>query len=99
MAEGERGAMGWFVFVAWALMAVPVWALNGGALRVVPRNSWRAFEVISVGDNPVDAYSWAMPGQFDGLGAWLPDPATLRVQINHEIGDATVSEVNLNLAN
>ena len=37
-----------------------------------------------------------MPGAFDGLGAWLPDAATLRVQMNHETGDATISELNLN---
>jgi hypothetical protein len=38
-----------------------------------------------------------MPGTFDGVGAWLPDATTLRVNINQENTDATVSEVNLNL--
>lgn len=85
--------------LVFALAADTAWALNGGTLRVTPRNSWRAFEVITVGNNPVDAYSWVMPDTFDGVGAWMPDTATLRVQINHENTDATVSEVNLGLGN
>jgi hypothetical protein len=76
------------------------YALDGGTLRMTPRNGWRAFEVISVGDNPAgDGVDWAMPGAFDGLGAWFPDPATLRLLVNHETLDATISEVDLNLAN
>jgi hypothetical protein len=39
-----------------------------------------------------------MPGTFDGLGAWTPDSSTLRLLVNHETGDAAISEVNLNLA-
>src|SRR5690349_7703155 len=75
-------------------------ALNGGTVRVTPRNGWRAFEVISINDNPAgDGYPWAMPGNFDGVGAWAPTAGTLRLNINHENADATVSEVNLNLAN
>jgi hypothetical protein len=71
-------------------------ALDGGALRVNPRNGWLAFEVISVGDDPVgDGFIWPMPGTFDGLGAWLPDATTLSLQVNHETSDATISEVNL----
>jgi hypothetical protein len=74
------------------------YCLDGGTLRVIPRNGWSAFEVISIGENPADdGFNWAMPGTFDGLGAWLPDAATLRVLVNHETGDATVSEVNLTL--
>ena len=75
------------------------YSIDGGTLRVVPRNGWKAFEVISVGENPAgDGINYAMPGTFDGIGAWLPDAATLRVQLNHETSDATVSEINLNLA-
>jgi hypothetical protein len=76
-------------------------AMNGGTLRLTPRNSWRAFEVISVGDNPAgDGYTWAMPNAADGMGAWLPDNSTLRIEINHELSSAaTISEVNLNLPN
>lgn len=74
-------------------------ALNGGTLRVNPRNGWKAFEVISINEDPAgDGFDWSMLGTFDGLGAWLPDPSTLRVQVNHEISDATISEVNLDLA-
>lgn len=87
------------VFFA-AFAAHSALAINGGTLRMNPRNSWLAFEVISVNDNPAnDGFTWAMPGSFDGIGAWLPDTATLRLEINHELSDATVSEVNLNLAN
>ena len=76
----------------------PLYALEGGRLRVNARTGWQAFEVISIGDDPSgDGYSWSMPGSFDGLGAWLPDASTLRLQINHETADATISEVDLNL--
>jgi hypothetical protein len=86
------------VFVS--LTTQTVWAINGGTLRMNPRNGWRAFEVITVGNNPAgDGYNWAMPGSFDGIGAWLSDASTLRVDMNHELSDATVSEVNLDLAN
>ncbi len=75
-------------------------AIDGGTLRVNPHNGWRAFEVISLGDNPAgDGYGWSMPGAFDGIGAWSPTTGALRININHETSDATVSEVNMNLAN
>jgi|GEM_PF-3807753 len=75
-------------------------ALDGGTLRVNPRSGWKAFEVISVGNNPSDdGFDWSMPGTFDGIGAFLATPATLRLQINPETSDATISEVNLNLSN
>ena len=74
-------------------------AIDGGTLRINAVNGWMAFEVITVGDNPAgDGYAWAMPGTFDGLGAWL-NGETLRLQVNHENSDATISEVDLNLAN
>lgn len=84
-----------------AILVQTTWAINGGTLRVAPRNGWRAFEVISQNDNPAgDGFTWAMPGSFDGMGAWLPDASTLRVQVNHELSAAaSVSEVNINLPN
>jgi hypothetical protein len=96
--------IGWPVFVSAAILLTfavdAALAINGGTLRVNPRNNWRGFEVITTGDNPAgDGFSWAMPGAFDGIGAWIPTPGTLRLNINHETSDATVSEVNLNLAN
>ena len=85
--------------VAGALLPASAHALDGGTLRVNPRNGWAAFEVISVGDDPSgDGFNWSMPGAFDGIGASLPDAATLRLQVNHETSDATISEVNLSLS-
>ena len=84
--------------VASSALVPSAYALDGGTLRVNPSNGWSAFEVISTGDNPSgDSFSWAMPGTFDGLGAWMPDTSTLRVLVNHEISDATISEINLSL--
>lgn len=83
-----------------ALAANPAFALDGGTLRLNTDNGWRAFEVISQSDNPGgDGYSYAMPGTFDGAGAYMVDGSTLRVQTNHETGDASVSEVDLDLGN
>ena len=77
-----------------------VYALDGGTLRLNVHDGWRAFEIISRGNDPSsDGYNWAMPSTFDGIGAWLPDNSTLQLYINHETSDATISEVNLNLAN
>lgn len=79
-------------------MPASIWALDGGTPSVNARNGWRALEIITVGDDPLgDGLNWAMPGTFDGLGAWLPESDTLRFQVNHEIGDATISDVDLNL--
>jgi hypothetical protein len=73
--------------------------LDGGTLRINPRNDWKAFEVITVDNNPtVDGFDWSMPNAFDGLGAWLSDDSILRLQVNHEISNAAISEVNLDLA-
>ena len=67
--------------------------------RVVARNGWKAVGIIGSGDDPRgDGFAWAMPGNFDGLGAQLVDGATLRVQVNHELLGATISQVDLNLA-
>ncbi|MCP4904125.1 MAG: hypothetical protein GY910_04015, partial [bacterium] len=74
-------------------------ALDGGTLRVTPYNGWKAFEVISSGENPSgDGFNYSMPGTFDGAGAWMVDATTLRVLVNHEQTVASISEVNLDLA-
>ena len=81
------------------LLATSAFALDGGTLRLNTYNGWKAFEVITAGDNPAgDGFSHSMDTFFDGAGAWLPDPATLRVQVNHEVLDGSISEVNLDLA-
>lgn len=86
--------------VAQCLFPVSANALvDGGTLRLNTFNGWKAFEVISQGDDPAgDGFAYSMPGNFDGIGAWLVDPLTLRVQVNHETTDASTSEVNLDLA-
>ncbi len=81
------------------LLATSAIALDGGTLRLNTYNGWEAFEVISAGEDPAgDGFSHAMLTKFDGAGAWLVDPATLRVQVNHEINDTLISEVNIDLA-
>lgn len=75
-----------------------VQALNGGDLRIIPDNGWEAFEVISEGDTVPVGSSHSMQGNFDGLGAWLVEPNKLRVLLNHETEDASISEVDLDLS-
>ena len=73
-------------------------ALDGGTLQINPRNNWRAFEVITKGDNPLgDGYAWSMPTNFDGLRARQLG-STLQLQVNHEIADASISEVTIDLS-
>lgn len=87
-------------FATFLLGAGAVHALDGGTPRIVADNGWKAFEVITEGDDPSgDGFSYAMPGTFDGAGARLVDPATIRVYVNHETGDASISEVDLDVAN
>ena len=86
------------VFAAFILFIPSAYALNGGELRLNTFNGFRAFEVITAGDDPGgDGYRYAMPDTFDGAGAWLVNPNTVRVQVNHETADASISEVDLNL--
>ena len=94
-----RRLLTFLIIATGAAIASPAYALDGGPLQMIPRNGWKAFEVISVGNNPAgDGFNYAMPGTFDGLGAWLSSSSTLSVPVNHETGDASISEVNLNLS-
>lgn len=87
-----------FVLMAHCMLTSTAVALDGGTLRLNTFNGWKAFEVISGGDDPVgDGFAHSMPGHFDGAGAWLVDPSTLRVLVNHETVDASISEVELDL--
>ncbi len=88
-----------FIFIALhVLKTTSAFSLDGGNLRITTHNGWRAFEVITQGDNPSgDGVNYSMPGIFDGAGAWQVDSSTIRVLVNHETGDASISEVNLNL--
>ena len=80
-------------------LTLPVSALDGGTLQISPKNGWEAFEVISIGEDvPGDGFSYALPGIFDGLGAQR-DGSKLRIQLNHETGDASITQVVLNRAN
>ncbi len=75
-------------------------ALDGATARMTTFNGFRAFEVITQGNNPSsDGVNYAMPGSFDGAGARLVSGSTLRIQVNHETTDASVSEVDLDVAN
>lgn len=92
--------MGSILLLAIGLIGLPRAALplDGGTLRLDTWAGWKAIEVISAGDDPAgDGYAHSMPTHFDGSGAWLVDPATLRLQINHETSDASISEVDLDL--
>jgi len=82
-----------------ALLTTSAQALNGGTSRITTSNGWKAIEVISQGDNPAGGVNHAMPGTFDGTGALLIDESTLRIQVNHEETDASVSEVDVNRVN
>jgi hypothetical protein len=86
------------LLVGQLLLATPALALNGGTLRVNTYNGWKAFEVITAGEDPSgDGYSHAMLTHFDGVGAWLPNPGTLRVLLNHEVNDTMLTELNIDL--
>ena len=86
-------------FAMGAALPRAAWSVDGGTLRVNPTNGWRAFEVISQGDNPTgDGFNYSMPGTFDGAGAWRVDASTLRILVNHEEVDASVSQVDLDFA-
>lgn len=70
-------------------------ATNCDTLRVNTNNGWRAFEVITQGNNPSGGTSWSMPGTFDGAGAYALDADTIRIITNHETGSATISQVDV----
>ena len=79
------------------LLGVHAHALDGGTRWVTPINGWKGFEIITQGDDPNDGLLWAMPDRFDGLGALRVGNDTLRLIVNHEIDDATISQVDLSL--
>jgi len=87
-----------FALIAPFMLATPADALDGGTLRLDTFNGWKAFEVISQGDDPAgDGFVYSIPSTFDGAGARRVDPSTLRVLVNHETADAAISEVDLDL--
>jgi hypothetical protein len=71
-------------------------AINCGTSRVSTFNGWKAFEVISEGNDPSgDGFTFAMPGTFDGAGAFMVDSSTIGILVNHETSDASISEVRV----
>jgi len=81
-------------------------ALNGESskLSLDGLGGWKTFEVVTQGDSNGNGY--VVPGEIDGMGAFLADGDTLRVLANHETGracdaenEATVTEVDLDLSN
>lgn len=86
------------VLVAYGLLGLQgaASAIDGGTLLINHRNGWQGFEVITEGDDPTgDGFAWSLLDDFDGIGARIVDGTTLRLQVNHERFDATISEVNL----
>jgi hypothetical protein len=79
--------------------APSVWALNGENPQIIPRSGWASFEVITEGDDvPGDGNDYSMPGAYDGTGAFLLNGDTLlRMLVNHEKGDASISEVDIDV--
>jgi hypothetical protein len=80
---------------------VHVQALNGDTLQFEMFNGWKGIEIITEGDDPSgDGHDWSIPRDFDGAGAWMKDPNTLQILVNHEtMGDATISEVDIHVPN
>ena len=84
-----------------AFMMIPSLAIDNDNYQLLTYNGWDGFEIISLGDNPLDdGANYSMPGTFDGIGAQI-NGSGLRIQINHEIGNggASISEVHLDLVN
>lgn len=77
--------------------AAPALALDAGSpFQLTTYNGWLGFEIASVGEGTGGGY--VLPGTFDGLGAQLVGGNTLRVQMNHETGDASVSQTLIDVA-
>jgi hypothetical protein len=72
-------------------------ALDEDESRIVPFNGWKAIEVITEGDSKF--WDWVMPAKFDGAGAFLVTPNIIRIHVNHENEEASISEVNVDKNN
>lgn len=99
--SGIESRVSFPLFLACVVVATAstrAFAVDGGTPLLNYRNGWRGFEVITEGDDPTgDGETWAMMSFFDGIGARVVGEGTLRLQVNHENGDAAISEVNLDL--
>ncbi len=89
------------LFALFHKAGVHVQALNGDTLQFEMFNGWKGIEIITEGDDPSgDGHDWSIPRDFDGAGAWMKDPNTLQILVNHETtGDATISEVDIHVPN
>lgn len=95
----------WPTFLLVLLLNVAqVLALNGDSSKLSLRGhqGWQTFEVITQGDKNGTGYT--VPGEIDGIGAFLVGNDTIRVLANHETGracdtenEATVTEVDLDV--
>jgi hypothetical protein len=81
----------------------PALALNGtGSVGLTTDNGWRAFEIVSQGNN-ITGLSDAGYGNtftrtaFDGLGTYVIGNR-LSININHETADAAISRVDVNIS-
>ena len=94
-----------FVVPFWLSRLILLWhqpnyanAINGGQSRVNVKSCWRAIEIISEHDSR-GVSGWKMPGSFDGGGAYLYDKGRkIRIHVNHELSQSSISEVNLDKA-
>ena len=95
----------YFVVPFWLSRLILLWhqpnyanAINGGQSRVNVKSCWRAIEIISEHDSR-GVSGWKMPGSFDGGGAYLYDKGRkIRIHVNHELSQSSISEVNLDKA-
>lgn len=76
----------------WLLWLVPsiVWSLNGDTTTLHTHHGWKTFEVITQGDDNGNGY--IVPGELDGVGAYMVNDHTLRILVNHETGRACDTE-------
>lgn len=77
------------------LLSVTVLGINGGTPRISTSNGWKVIEVVSEGQG-LNGYQ--MPSNFDGTGAFALNDSTLRIIVNHEEIDASISQVDLDVA-
>jgi hypothetical protein len=90
------------IVTPWLVVADNASALNGvGPVGLTPDNGWRAFEIVSQGNNitglsdPGYGNTFTR-GTFDGLGTYVTTNR-LTINVNHETSDAAISRVDVSI--